>query len=129
MKANNLIELFGKEAIGNVLITALEGGSNSWYNLHDLSMIKRDKSKSRVDDIIYNVLSDDTIKIPVSDIEEYDEDANEEDVEVLGYLSKEAIENGLELFIKDGRAFTDDMDASEADVFFQFAVLGEIIYG
>ena len=107
------------EDIVNVIVTALEGGSNYWYNLPDLSMVDRVKGKSQSENIALSALNGKAI--PVNDLEDEDEH--------LGDLSAENIERGIKLFIEDGREFDAGIDADEADVLFQFMVMGEIVFG
>ncbi len=54
--------------------------------------------------------------------------------EVLGELSKANIERGIEILEKDypdyySDVLTEDYDAESADIFFQLAVMGEVVYG
>lgn len=102
----------------DVIVTALEGGSNYWYNLPDLSMVEKVKGRAQSENIAIAALSG--ISIPVYDL------GDEE--ECLGQLSKENIERGIRLYIEDGRGFDAGMDADEADVLFQFMVMGEITF-
>ena len=108
----------------DVLITALEGGSNYWYNLPELDMVKchqyPNKSFAISEKVGKAVLEYNEV-IPVYDIE--DEDNH------LGDISQNNIKRGLQLFINDNRCWIPDMDAEQADIFFQFVVMGELIYG
>ena len=108
------------EEIIDVLTTALEGGSNYWYYLPDLSMVEKIGFEKLcvTERIIVAALKGE--QIPIHDAE------NEEDL--LGYLSKDTIENGIKLFLSDGRFFAPDMDADEADALFQYIVMGEIVF-
>lgn len=107
------------EEIIDCLITALEGGSNYWYSIPDLSMIVKTKGKALSENVIISALKYDA-EIPVFDIETDEE---------LGIISKENIQAGLQSFINNGYTFDVAMDADEADVLFQFIVMGEIVYG
>ena len=49
--------------------------------------------------------------------------------EILGYLCKDNIKLGLELFIENGHIFDPAMDANKADILFQYIVMGEVVYG
>ena len=109
------------EDIVDALITALEGGSNYWYFLPDVDMVKSYPDKSLSEAIILNVLEDETIAVPVIDLDD------EEDL--LGYISKQNIMEGLELFISNGNQFDPAMDAEEADILFQYVVMKDIIFG
>ena len=108
------------EEIIDCLITALEGGSNYWYSIPDLSMVIKAKGKSLTESVIISALNHD-VKIPVYDVENYDEE--------LGIISKENIQKGLQLFLDNGYSFDVAMDADEADILFQYIVMGEIVYG
>lgn len=111
---------FKDEAIVDALVGALEGGSNYWYFLPDLSMVKKYEDKCKSENIILSALAGETI--PVNDAED--------ETEFLGNISKENIERGLKLFIEDGRDFDpEEMDADDSDVLFQFIVMGEIVFG
>ena len=117
IKIETEIEISNEDII-DVLTTALEGGSNYWYNFDDLSMINDDYTLL-TDEVIYSALQG--INIPVFDI---DDSSN-----LLGFLSKNTIEQGIKLFIEAGYSFEPDMDADDADILFQYIVLGDIIYG
>jgi hypothetical protein len=108
----------------DVLVTALEGGSNYWYNLPDVTMARKHyknvTSLAVSEKVIKAVLEHNEI-IPVYDVE--DEDNH------LGDISQANIKRGLQLFMDDDRAWTPDMDAEQADVFFQYVVMGELVYG
>jgi len=71
------------------LITALEGGSNYWYHLPDLSMTKYPAEDSGEANIFHSVM--DGVEIPVEDIETN---------KLLGYITKENIERGIKLFLE-----------------------------
>ena len=116
------------QVIIDSISTALEGGSNYWYNLPVLSMIEKTKRKYLAETLFISAING--AQIPVEDIDEFDEDSD--DFEAIGYISKENIERGIQLYIEnENRLPTDDdpLDAEEADIFFQYIVLGEIVYG
>ena len=117
MKRNEITE----NDIIDVLVTALEGGSNYWYFLPDLSMVKEigTNGKAISENVAISALNGATI--PVHDTE------NEECF--LGSINKENIERGITLFIQNDYEFEPDMDASDADTLFQYIVLGEIVFG
>jgi len=112
---------FEPQDIIDVLITALEGGSNYWYQFGDSNEgISKFTDKSLSECVGLSVLEKGAI-VPIYDYE----DENE----LLGTISKENIERGLKLFIEDGRCFEPEMDAEDADIFFQFVVMGKIVFG
>jgi len=108
----------------DVMVTALEGGSNYWYDLPDTSMVRKHYGKetnlSGAEKVVKAVLEHNEV-VPVYDIE--DDDYH------LGDISQKNFKRGLQLFMADDRTWEADMDAGEADVFFQFVVMGEIVYG
>ena len=61
---------FSNENIVHALIGALEGGSNYWYFLPDVSMVKKIDNKSLSECIVLSALSG--IEIPVYDVEAED---------------------------------------------------------
>ena len=85
-------------------------------------MVREKKSGEYLaETIIRSVLEDETVKVPVYDLED--------DEEILGYLSRENIQKGLDLYVSNRGEFTDDLDGEESDVFFQYVVTGEITFG
>ena len=108
------------EEIVDALVASFEGGSNYWYNLPDLSMVKKIKDKAMSERITLSAL--DGAVIPVYDLEDEDEH--------LGDISKENIERGVALYLQDyGSLQADEMDASDSDVLLQLIVMGEIVFG
>ena len=102
-----------------VLTTALEGGSNYWYWIDDIpELSKNDKLSS--ENVINWVLLNPENKVEITDVETD---------EILGYLCKDNIKLGIELFIENCNVFDPAMDANDADNLFQYIVLGKIIYG
>jgi hypothetical protein len=117
--------MFTKYEQLNLLCSALEGGSNYWYLLIDLSMLDKSTEGQPLVDRIMDAVSKGA-KIPVHDLE------NEE--EPLGYITKEGLEKAsILMFEKHRRHFadviTENGDASTGDVFFQLAVMEDVVYG
>lgn len=106
------------EDISDILITALEGGSNYWYLLEtEGKVFKRSSDKSLSESVIAAVLEKG---------EEFDVyDIEEEDL-LLGQLSRENIKRGIILSLKEGINPFQCLDADQADVFFQHVVMGEV---
>jgi len=101
--------------------TALEGGSNYWYLLKEMPGISEDKSIP-LSERIANAVLFDQAEIPVYDIQDEDE--------LLGKLTLSGIEKALKempinVFME---IITEAGDAETADVFLQFAVMGEITF-
>jgi len=125
--------MLSKQIQFDLLVTALEGGSNYWYFLPDLSKIP-DVAQSpetkgfekclaaRIWDAVQN-----GEKITVTDI---DGDENEP----IGYVGLHELNRADELFLKEfpeayGDAITENYDADTADIWFQLVVMGEVIFG
>lgn len=114
--------------IEDVLVTALEGGSNYWYLINEENDEKIRNATPElegqpfVDRLIKTVID---LKIPIEIHDLEDEE------EKLGEITVENIQRGLNLYANSRGSFDleDDMDASEADVLFQFIVMGEIVFG
>lgn len=118
------VEVSLDDIIGH-LTAALEGGSNYWYYLPDLSMVqkhyKADDQPYLADKIIKAVCDHNEI-VPVHDIEDQ--------YEKIGEISLANIKRGLQLYAKIGRPFAaDEADAEDGDVLFQLIALGDIVYG
>lgn len=125
--------------LNDILITALEGGSNYWYNLPKIDHIKRYQGEyypevhgeekffcgTFTEVILPAILHGEIIEV---------EDIETE--ELLGVLSNERLRKGIEAYVEDGGYCTDflfneeaDYDAGDADIVFQFIVMGEVVYG
>lgn len=118
-----------EDMVENVIISALEGGSNYWYFV-DVEDFEQDlppkNGKALTERISEAVYKNPSFKMPVYDVED------EEDV--LGYLSQKNLRRGMELCAKDypevfKRLTDDEIDANDADIIFQLTVMGEITFG
>lgn len=118
-----------EDMVENVIVSALEGGSNYWYFV-DVEDFEQDlptkNGKALTERISEAVYKNPSFKMPVYDVED------EEDV--LGYLSQKNLRRGLELCAKDypevfKRLTDDEIDAEDADIIFQLTVMGEITFG
>lgn len=141
-----------EEQMINMLVGAFEGGSNYWYFIRDLSMIPKvgykpqteynikslvehkdfdSKNKHRMIDCLVHRIFEAVMlgaKIEVFDIEAEDDD------ESIGFLTKESMIKGSYLMLQESpehfaNIISENDDAETADVFLQYAVLGEIVYG
>lgn len=121
-----------REVIENIIVTALEGGSNYWYYINDngydavRNVIEMERSLPFPLALVEAVLDHGAV-VEICDIEDTDE--------VLGVVSAESIKNGLEKLADsdDPHALMDELsyngDADTADICFQFIVMGEIVFG
>jgi len=114
------------QKIKDQIITAIEGGSNYWYYLDYLSMLPEYNEGEALSERIGRAVLDEGIEVPVFDYEDQDEE--------LGKLSKASIENAMMIMASEYPQTLDDIreetgDAETADIFFQLAVMGEIVFG
>ena len=114
-----------KETINDLIIGALEGGSNYWYDLPDLSMVEYfPVIRLPIMDRIIAAINDGAI-IPVQDVETH---------EHLGEISLTNIKRAVKLMHDNhphhyADAITGDHDAITSDIFLQLIVMGELVYG
>lgn len=108
------------EDIIDAICTALEGGSNHWYNTKvDIKTLGRpDEAPS--ERLVKAALYDNAL-IDIYDLVEPDEK--------LGVLSLETIKRGISMYLDNNSSFEADMDAGEADDLFQYIVMGELVFG
>ena len=110
----------------DLLVTALEGGSNYWYYIKSLEMIWDTPSNQPTSSRIYQAVMNNGVEIEIHDIDDQDEK--------LGVISKEGILTALDK-MKDlvpheyENIWDDAWDAASADVWFQIVVMGEVVYG
>lgn len=136
------------ESIEEILITAMEGGSNYWYIMdgeqHCRSWLSEEIKSGRLErnDKIHYKWMDAMFqgcphKISIYDVEEANEEGEElSELEPLGYLTMDSIAEGLELAQQDySEEFSqhipsyNDGDGDSADVLFQLMVMGDVAYG
>jgi len=113
----------------NIIVGALEGGSNYWYELNVAEFrntLKGEKGEPISTRIAQSLYEDPTFKMNVYDIEE--------EGELLGTVTQESILNAIKTANeKHSDVFYDlfegSWDANTADVLFQLATMGEIVFG
>ena len=116
----------------DVILTALEGGSNEWYWLDEIEFPEWVNPKLFFSEKVGQALyANKGWTVPVYDKEEW---TYEDSGEALGILSYESCQKGFDLMSVDypeelNRIITEQYDALDADIFFQLAVMGEIVYG
>ena len=116
------------EMIEEIIVGALEGGSNYWYLLGDEIPPKDGKGTPLSERICNEVLNSPEYKLPIYD---FDEPLAEE---VIGYLTQEGMLNAFRIVSEKypwhyTNMVSECADAETYDVFFQCAVLGDIVYG
>ena len=103
----------------DLLITALEGGSNYWYFIPD---VIRRKGQDLIDAIWEEVISG--LSVTVQDLEDF---------EYLGDISIEGMETAESILEVDfpevyQRILEGQYDAFDADLWFQLTVMGEVVF-
>jgi hypothetical protein len=117
------------ETFENIIVTALEGGSNHWYMLGDTKGIpKRDDMPNEAPSqrIAYGLWHNKDSELPIWDLEEEDE--------LLGTLTYDSVREGMQIACKDyikeiNMMISEDYDAWTADTLFQVLVMGEVTFG
>lgn len=112
----------------DMLVGALEGGSNYWYFIPEeatdiIDRLVPDKTQPLATRMYKALLQGATL--PIDDIENGDR---------LGDINLESIEKGEQLMATNHdldfmAIINEEDDASTADLWFQYAVMGEIVYG
>lgn len=118
-----------RQRIQDLMVGALEGGSNYWCFFPDLSAVPRD-AKGPIALRITEAVWEDGASIPVAD---------SEDGKIVGQLTKSGMTSALGKMAEDERhpgvvgaarrIRSGDDDASDADVWFQFATMNAVVYG
>lgn len=143
MKARQVIN---NQMIEDLLVTALEGGSNYWYYLPDTRMCEGYTSKNPIyskptpGSIMIHEAVLDGKEVPVMDyetVELYDKKGKElkdPKGDHLGVISKANYERAEELLLDKypkrlGEILSENWDAETADIWFQLVVMGEVVYG
>lgn len=139
-----------KDQIIDVFVTAIEGGSNYWYYILDVPkeityMVKQENIPFSeacgkhvlnggeltiydVEEIAEMVDDDDDSDYPV----DYEYSTNKP--EPLGTVTMDSLLDAISIMKKDypehyESIIMDEYDADDADVFFQIATMGEVVYG
>lgn len=116
------------EAIEDVFVTAIEGGSNYWYWIKSKSvdMVREYEPKGSFSVALYKSVMNHGADIQVHDVESGD---------LLGTLSYDSIKDRIANLMESEHAhrmfnmMKGDYDAEDADVVFQYMVMNEIVFG
>jgi hypothetical protein len=133
----------GAQLVEGTIVTAIEGGSNYWYwvkvdenwfevaKRYDIAEAKKETpprlSLSPFSILISNALLNvENFQMNVYDLEDTDER--------LGTLTKESFVKGCEICCSCypqiwANIITGNYDADDADVLFQLAVMGDVVFG
>lgn len=126
----NTMEILSEQLVKDAIVGAIEGGSNYWYYIPQISMDSVRFMATKEDFPCFSEALGEAVykggDIIIRDLE----DTNE----ILGTLSKDSINTGLYRMVSEGRNELNDMrsgndDAETHDVLFQYFVMGEIVFG
>jgi hypothetical protein len=122
-----------RQVLEDIFVTAIEGGSNYWYFLSDDAIAKIRKAVSVESEpylsvAISKAILDFGVDVPINDAE------NER--EVLGTISKETMQDRLQLLSDDAHykyslesELNEEGDAYSSDIVFQYLSFGKVIFG
>jgi hypothetical protein len=120
----------------DLLVSAMSGGINYWaYFGEDLWKIvdgvQKPSKNLCIEDRVWEAIKAGK-ELPIRDAESIDEDEDSEG-EILGYISLKSIEEGEQIMANKyawhlADIIEENADAITADVWFQCAVLKEIVY-
>ena len=132
MKINITIDI-PRDVLEGIFVTALEGGSNYWYNLSDEAIDRIEKAVPRTED---SSLSERLFKAVYecgATIFIHDAEGDEED-EPIGELNADTMREGLRRCANESMwalqsEIDGEGDATSSDIVFQYMSLGELVYG
>ena len=119
------------ELIIDIIVTALEGGSNYWYWIEDFEHIKNLFPPTERQITPRSIIIAKAIVEKKAHLKIYEIDDNNE---LLGILNEESIKEAFLIMSKEypmvySKIIIGEYDASDADVFFQLAVMKKLVYG
>ena len=124
----NIEQIISKEHFEEIIITALEGGSNYWYLIKhdDLRLIPTITGENKAMAITRNLFERPEFSLDVYDLQDEDE--------LLGTITQGSLLKALKICYKDYNQIYVDLiegtgDAETADIIFQIAVMGEVTFG
>jgi hypothetical protein len=132
MKINVTIDV-SREVLESIFITALEGGSNYWYQLSDEAIDTIEKAVPSVEwlslsERMFSAVYDKGATIFIHDAE------GDEGDEPIGELNVDTMREGLRRCANESMwalqsEIDGEGDATSSDVVFQYMSLGELVYG
>lgn len=128
------------EQIINVFVDAIEGGSNHWYYILDVPKEIKNMTKNGMyfsEACGKHVLNGG--ELAIYDIEEVGNMKNVDEFskdkpEPLGYINMNSLLDAINIMKKDypehySNIVMDEYDSEDADVFFQIATMGDVVFG
>lgn len=122
------------ETFENIIVTALEGGSNYWYMLGDIKgcpLPDEMPDKAPSERIAYGLWHNKDAEVYVYDVDITEEDG---DSQLLGILTHNSVRERMQLatinHLSELEAMiSGDFDSWTADTLFQVLVMGEVVFG
>jgi len=128
------------EQIINVFVDAIEGGSNHWYYILDVPKEIKNMTKNGMyfsEACGKHVLNGG--ELAIYDVEEVGNMKNVDEFskdkpEPLGYINMNSLLDAINIMKKDypehySNIVMDEYDSEDADVFFQIATMGDVVFG
>ena len=117
------------EALENIFVTALEGGSNYWYTISNSAYkaVKRTIIGEAFSTSLFKCVCQVGMVIPINDAEDEEE--------VLGHLDFSKFSERIQKMYANGDGWAMDLelddsgDANSSDVVFQYLVMGDLVFG
>ena len=122
-----------RETLEDIVVTALEGGSNSWYYLSDRVL---EITKAAVPEYLNMSLStaiaaailDHGVTIPINDYENIEEELGEVSLSTMGArLQKLSDDVAYSYALRE--EMSGNGDSATSDIVFQYLCLGEVMFG
>jgi len=119
-----------REILENIFVTALEGGSNYWYDLRESSIALAFANSSEdkaLSERIFEAIYDKGIDIHIYDAEDPEER--------LGTLSRTTMQERLQKLSESPHSWAlnneleENGDAESSDVVFQYLIMEDIVFG
>jgi hypothetical protein len=117
------------DVMENVFVTALEGGSNYWYEIQEytVEIIRSVEPDGPFSVATWQAIENHGVEVDIYDIESGD---------ILGTLTHDSIKDRLQLISDEPQALacmmniiSEEYDASDADAVFQYLLMGEVTFG
>lgn len=124
------LKVLTPDQIETLMVSALEGGSNYWYDIQKKSCdaIRNATTEMKGQPFVMRMIAaiEKGVAVEIHDIED--------ESTLLGTLTAESWAKGEDLMIQTAvQHFADAVagndDATTGDVFFQLALMGEVVYG
>jgi len=129
--------------LNDMIITAIEGGSNYWYLLKEKATAQIQKYEGKFipeihdnKDTFFGAFAEAILPAVIGGEVIEIHDIEDPDGQPIGKLSWESIKKGIHEMSKNHPLVLallinpeSDFDAADADAIFQYIILGEIVYG